>query len=810
MDDATGGVRVDFLVLGPLLVKVAGRQIVISSNNQRIVLAVLLMEAGRPVPISRLVDAIWNEAPPSTARNQVQACVSKLRKHFMEAGASKIIVTDPVGYRVCDPGESLDLRRFKNFVRSAETLAERDPAEAIRHYHAGMALWRGEAFAEIESRVIQPGALSLNEDRLAAYEACLDLELRLGRHGQVVGTLTELVARYPAHERFRAQLMLSLYRSGRQTEALEVFHTGREVKREEFGLDPGNELRALERAILAGDSVLDMPDQPPAKFVRSGASGDRWPLDGVGDLDIEPVPVPRQLPPAIADFTGRRGQLAQICRTLLPSGEDNPTRLVVLVGRGGVGKTALALQAAHAVRDAYPDGHLYAGFQHKHGSARNPSQILGGWLSTFGVAPAVVPEDIADRAAIYRSWLGGRRLLIVLDDVADAADVEPLLPGIPGCAVIVTSRKATIRLPGADRLNVGPLHSRLATHFLAKAIGVTRAAAEPTAVHGLVELCDGLPLALRIVGSKIADRPHWSVERMRGRLAYERTRLDELDLGDMSVRATLAFAHRNLRGGLRWLLARLVVLGATDFRSWVATVALDVDLDEAEDMLAELVSAQLLESRATHDGTVRYHLPDLVRLYVEEVLGRDQTVTERRLVLQRYLGCWLDLAQRAHAVVAGDESVVLHGLAPRWALPEQVIKDLLADPAGWFQDERENLRRAALLAARSGLDEMCGELVLASSPLFESGWYSTGWREVHEMALRVAEEAGNRLGTAALLYSLQKPAGQRRTPRFTKIGQNHLGRCHQVILRCGPPARHRVTHVAAETTRTGQQRRHPE
>jgi predicted ATPase len=662
-------------------------------------------------------------------------------------GAGEFIVTDPIGYRICDPGDSFDLRRFQNFVRSAKLLAEREPADAVRHYRDGLALWRGDAFADVESRVIQPCALSLNEDRLAAYEAFLDLELQLGRHAQVVGTLSELVARYPAHERFRAQLMLSLYRSGRQTEALQVFRAGREAKQEEFGLDPGPELYALEQAILAGDSVLDMAERPLATIAVSANTSERRSADPAAnhgiepDPGLEPVPIPRQLPPVVADFTGRQDELADICRTLTPVGEGGPTRVVVLVGRGGIGKTALALQAAHLVRDAYPDGHLYAEFRSKDGLARNPARILDGWLRTFGVAPTAVPEDIADRTSIYRSWLSGRRVLIVLDNVADAADVEPMLPGIPGCAVIVTSRNTTIRLAGANRLNVGPLEGRSAAQFLFRAIGWTRTAAEPAAVRGLAELCDGLPLALRIVGIKLVERPHWTIVQMSGRLADERRRIDELELDDLSVRNTLEFAQRNLVGDLRWLLTRLVVLGVIDFRSWVAAVAMDVDMNEAEDMLAELVSAQLLEARATSDKSVRYHIPDLVRLYVEESLAPGRSANERRTVLRRYVGCWLDLAKWARALMARNGAEAPRRQAASWTLPEQVVKDLLVDPAGWFQEEQENLRRTALQAARSGLDEMCRQLVLAS-PLFEFGWYSAGWREVHEVALHAEDQVG--------------------------------------------------------------------
>jgi DNA-binding SARP family transcriptional activator len=751
-----GAVDVEFLVLGPVQVNVAGRPLTIASNNQRVVLAMLLLESGRAVPVSRLVDAIWEDDPPYTARNQVQLSVSQLRKRFSRAGVSELVVTDPAGYLVGDLGGSLDLRRFQQLVSSAAADADRRPAAAVAQYRAALELWRGDAVGDIASQIVQQAAARLNESRLAAQEACVDLELRLGRQAQVVGELTELVARYPWRDRFRAQLMVSLYRSGRQADALEVARTGRKIMREELGLDPGNELRALEEAILAGDSALDPPDQSLAKIIAGGPQGELSRHAAADGPRLGPVPAPQQLPPAVAGFAGRGDLLAQIRRALVPPDgrTDGLIRLVALTGRGGTGKTALAVHAAHEIRDAFPDGILFAEFRDEGGPARNPARVLEGFLRTFGIAPAAVPDDVASRAAMYRSWLAGKRVLIVLDDVPDADQAQLLLPGTPGCAVIITSRDRMTRLPGAIRLNVGPIDERSGAELLAWAIGQGRADAESDAIRGLVALCEGLPLALRIAGSKLAERRHWTVEQMRRRLADEQRRLDELDLGGTSVRATLAFSYRSLPEELRRLLRRLSMLGATDIPYWVAAAVMDVEPYTAEDMLAELVSAQLLEARTAADGTVRYQMHDLVLIYAAEMLARDEPEAERHAVLQRYVGCWLALAERAHGLLVGGDFEILHGNAPRWTLPDGEMDKLLAEPARWFGEELENLRRTALLAARAGLDDACWDLTLTLSTVFESGGYSAGWREVHEMAKAAAENAGNRLGVAATLFSL--------------------------------------------------------
>lgn len=316
-------------------------------------------------------------------------------------------------------------------------------------------------------------------------------------------------------------------------------------------------------------------------------------------------------------------------------------RLVALTGRGGTGKTALALHAAHAVREAFPDGNLYAEFRDGGDPSGSPAGVLEGFLHTFGIASAAVPNDVAYRAAMYRSWLAGKRVLIVLDNVAEASDAELLLPGTPGCAVIVTSRGRMTSLPGPNRIEVEPLDERSSAELLAWTIGQERVGAEPDAIRGLVALCEGLPLALRVAGSKLAERPHWTVEQIRSRLADKRRRLDELDMDGTSVRATLAFSYQSLPGELRLLLRRLSMLGATDISSWVVASVMNVGLHAAEDMLADLISAQLLEARTAADGKVRYHMHDLVLIYAQEMLTRYLPEAGRQAVLRRCVGCSL-------------------------------------------------------------------------------------------------------------------------------------------------------------------------
>jgi DNA-binding SARP family transcriptional activator len=729
----------EFGLLGPLEVILDG-EVAVPTGRQQVVLAVLLLEVGRVVPVSRLVDAMWDDNPPLTAKSQVQICVSALRRILGRPG---VIVTRPPGYLMRVAEDALDLSRFELLVAKGTAAAvSPHPADAVQHLRAALALWRGPAAAGVESKIVQAAVARLNERRLTVLEQCLDLELQLGRHHELIGELTTLVAQYPLRERLRAQLMLALYRSGRQAEALESYRTARATLIEELGLEPGNDLRVLEQAILSKDNLLDL------SAGRRTAPQGRLPL----------AQAPHQLPTAIADFTGREEILDRVCAALSPAGDDaaqtRHVAVVTLSGKGGIGKTTLAIQAAHLLRDAYPDGQMFAQLQEGEGTPRSPAGILERFLSSFGVPPAAAPAALEDRVALYRSWLADRRILVILDDAVSIGQVTPLLPGSPGCAVIITSRNRLPGPPGAQQFEIGALEEYSGMELLARVIGPSRADAEQDAVRDLVRLCECLPLALRIVAAKLAQRPHWRVSQMVQRLTDERRRLDELDLEGVSVRATLSFSYAALGEQARRLLRRLSLLSAGDFASWVAAPLLDMDAVAAEDLLEDLVVSQLVEVRVTENGIARFRLHDLVRIYAVEQIAAEEPAGKRAAALRRLLGCWLFLAREAHRREYGGDFSVLHGNGERWELPADLVDALLADPIGWFQSEHAALVPAILQAAQAGLDELCWDLAMTSVTLFETGSYLDDWRETHEAALQAARSAGNRRGEAALLYSL--------------------------------------------------------
>jgi DNA-binding SARP family transcriptional activator/tetratricopeptide (TPR) repeat protein len=722
-------------VLGQLEVAGATRVVRPAAPRQRIVLAMLLLDANRPVPVDRLIDAVWDEAPPQTARSQIQICVSALRQALAEAGIDGAIISQPPGYlfRVGD-GE-LDLHEYERLVTAGKAArAAQQPGEAVEAYGRAMALWTGDALAGLDSRAIRSAAVQLTESRLAVVEELIDIRLSLGQHHELIGELMALTAEYPVRERLRAQLMTALYRDGRQAEALGVYRQTRRTFVEELGLEPGAALQDLERAILVGD-VDVVPAAAP------GAARDS-------------VPPPRLLPPDIADFTGRQKQILQIRRALVEDLVSNSRpNLVAISGKGGVGKTTLAVHIAHALAEDFPDGQLYVALRGGEARRRSPAEVLERFLRVLGVPGSVIPEGVDERAEIYRNRLAGHRMLVILDDAATYEQVLPLLPG-SGAAVIVTSRVRLTTLPGAHRVEIGVLDTMQALELIEQVIDAERVRAEPSAARALVELCGGLPLALRIAAARLAARPHWTIAQLVARLTDEHRRLDELVHGSVGIRTSIAVAYDGLDENPKRLLRRLGILDSPDFCKWVAIPLLDTDRDQAEDALESLVDVQLLDVERSDTGLVRYRFHDLIRVYARERLVAGESGQGRGAALQRVMGAWLSLAREAHRRVYGGDYTVLHGDAPDWGLPADVVDEELQDPLAWYEAERAALVAAVRQAADAGLHDICWDLAMGAVTLFEAHAYYDDWRETHEVALAATQRAGNRRGEAAMLYSL--------------------------------------------------------
>jgi DNA-binding SARP family transcriptional activator len=613
----------EFRILGPVEVWDGAQRLDLGGSKPHALLAVMLLHANQVVSTEHLIDQLWGEAPPATARNLVQGYVSRLRQALHRRGGSEtdqVLVTGPSGYLLRVGPDELDLDRFQALTLDARRATlDGDLEGAAERWCTALGLWRGPALAGAASEALQRTMVPrLEEARLVALEERLEVELGLGRHAQLVGELEALVASHRDRERLCRQLMVALYRSGRRVRALAVYRRTRQALAEELGLEPGPALQELERAILLGDPALE-PVLPAAEGTP------RWPTLPPG---------PCQLPPDVDDFTGRESAVAEV-QHLLEGERATAIVISAIAGKAGVGKTALAVRLAHQLRPHFPDGQLYVDLRGAEAQALDPAEVLAGFLRALGVEGALIAEGLEERVRQYRSRLGDRRVLVVLDNAAAEAQVRPLLPASPGCATLVTSRARLSGLEAAHPMTLDVLEADQAVALLAKLAGPGRVAAEPGAAAAIVRLCGWLPLAVRIAGARLASRPHWRLALLAERLGDEWRRLDELKAGDLEVRASVALSYHGRNQEERRLFRLLGLLVAPSFPAWAAAALLGVEAAEAEGLLERLVDAQLVEA-AGHDqaGQLRYRLHDLLRLFARERLQLEELPASQRASLK--------------------------------------------------------------------------------------------------------------------------------------------------------------------------------
>ncbi|MDS0137381.1 MULTISPECIES: BTAD domain-containing putative transcriptional regulator [unclassified Amycolatopsis] len=654
-----------FAVLGPLAVESPpGRWVVLRGERQRTLLAVLLLNAGRPVPVDVLVEALWPDGPPKSYTSNLHTYLSRLRERI----EGLRVEHGPAGYRLDVEPAELDLLVFRAAVAEGRRTA--DPVAAAGHYRRALALWRGPVLAGLHVPRLDADIARLESERLAVFEDCVDAELTAGRHGELTGELQAMITEHPLRERLAAQLMIALHRAGQQGSALEVYRRLRTTLIEELGVEPGAEARRVHAAVLRGEDPV--PRLAPAV----------WPVC--------------QLPPDIGDFTGRDTELAELTGVL---GAGIGVPVAVLSGEPGAGKSTLAVRAAHRLRPRFPDGQLYVPL-----AGRDIGEVLADLLRALGVPGPAVPDDVRARAAVFRGRLTDRRVLVVLDDAVDPEHVRTLLPGTPGCAVLVTSRRRLSGLAGAHRLALGPLSGADAAELLHRLAGA-RVDRERVEAERIITACARLPLALRIAGSRLAIRPHLRLGELAGRLEDEVRRLDELTVSDLAVRSSIALSYEALRPPAQRAFRLLGRCRLADLPAWAVTTLVD-DPDEA---VEELVEASLLEALgADQTGEGRYRMHDLVRLYAAEL---DDPVPSEGL--RTVLAATLALADEAAARL--PRTVPMPPPAPEppaQPLPDSLVERLLARPDDWFAAERANLvlligtlgpRDALLLLDRLGV-----------------------------------------------------------------------------------------------------------
>jgi DNA-binding SARP family transcriptional activator/Tfp pilus assembly protein PilF len=630
----------EFRVLGPVEFVVAGRVVPAGHPRQRCVLAVLLIEVNRTVPTEQLIDRVWGENPPNRVRNVLSGYITRLRT-VISAGETSLD-RRPGGYALsADPG-LIDLHRFRDLVTRGR--AAQDPellSEALQ-------LWRGHAFADTTSDWLVNMRATLENERLEALLRRNDLLLGRGGHAELLAGLHDLAIAHPLDERVTRQLVIALYRCGRQADALAAYAKARGLLRDELGLDPSPESQALHRQILGNDPALTAAPPPPPPAPR---------------------PVPRQLPAVTADFTGRDSELA-----LLDATGDTP--VVSIDGAAGVGKTALAVRWGRRVADRFPDGQLFVNLRgHAPGSPLSAFSALAQFLRALGVPPDQLPLEVDEAAALFRSVLAERRVLVVLDDARGPGQVRPLLPGNPGCTVVITSRNrlgGLVAKDGARRLALDVLDPQTAVDLLSRLLGAQRVAREPEAAADLARLCTHLPLALRISAANLANHPHRPIAE-HARELRAGNRLDTLQVdGDReaAVRTAFELSYAALEPDARLAFRRIGLVPGPDFTAAAVAVLLPGSAGEAARLLDTLATAHLVETAAAG----RYRCHDLLKLFAAELARTDE---DRAAALDRLLAAGLEAAGAAASVLyphmlrlpgtrPGGEVFTDHGDALAW------------------------------------------------------------------------------------------------------------------------------------------------
>lgn len=688
-----------FGVLGPVRAWRGAEQIGTGSPQQRALLAALLLREGRTATAAELIDALWGPEPPSQALAAVRTYASRLRK-ILPPG---VLVSESGGYAVRVPAEgALDLTVAQDLAAEAEkSRAAGDLCRARELLNQALGMWDGEVLAGVPGPYAETQRVRLEEWRLGLVESRLDMDLEQGCHAEAVSELTALTAAYPLRERLRELLMLALYRSGRQAEALAVYADTRRLLAEELGVDPRPGLRELQQRILQADPALAEPSSPAA----------------------EPSVVavrPAQLPASVPDFTGRASLVAELSEVLSSASEsvDAGGRVMAvsaLAGIGGVGKTTLAVHVAHRARAAFPDGQLYVDLQGAGPRPAEPETVLGSFLRALGTADSAIPDSLEERSALYRSVLDGRRVLVLLDNAKDAAQVRPLLPGTEGCAALVTSRVRMVDLAGAHLVDLDVMSPDETLALFTKIVGEERVAAEREAALDVVAACGFLPLAIRIAASRLAARRTWTVSVLAAKLADERRRLDELQAGDLAVKATFELGYGQLEPAQARAFRLLGLADGPDISLAAAAAVLDLPLEETEDLLESLVDTSLLESAAP--GRYRFH--DLVRLYARACAERDeQPPSERETAMSRLLDFYLATAAQVYAMERPGDRLVDH--LEKTGVPGLVFTDRRA-AQDWLYSEAVPILACVRQSSGGAALRRAVDLLWAAVDLAESG-----------------------------------------------------------------------------------------
>lgn len=727
--EATGGpVRsgrageLEFRLLGPLELVADGAAMPVRGIGVRCILAMLLLSANEVVPTVDLIDVLWPEGPPATARTIVHGYISRLRKVLDLADRERRteLHTAAPGYLLRVEADRIDVHRARTLVAQADGAPPVDRARLLRQ---ALELWRGPILGNCPESLRSGRCTELHELRLVALEERIDADLELGGFGDLIAELSALADAYPLRERLIGQLMRARYRAGLRADALATYHRLREQVVDELGIDPGPELTSLYERMLRDAPSLRHTSAAPASAVT-----------------------PAQLPPTAPGFAGRDAELSTLDELVAARDAGAGSVVGVLTGAPGAGKTALALRWGHRVASDFPDGQLFAalrGFDPQR-PPQQPGAVLTQFLLALGVAATAVPADLDQRTALFRSLLADRKVLVLLDDARNPDQVRPLLPGGTGSLVLVTSRRRLDGLAvreGARRIPVGELPTPSAIRLLRAAVPVESTVDDAGLVE-LAGLCGHLPLALRIAAARLTAEPQRGVPELVAELRDENRRLGELDTEDpyTSVRGAFDVSYRSLSAELSAAFRAVAVPPGQSVTPELVAAVTEKTVSVARQRLRQLAAAHLL----TEPGADRFVPHDLVRLYARERLAAELGPAERTAACHRVVDFYLSAADRARRLLkpASDGLAFADDRAPALADRSAAL--------AWFDAEWSNCLDLVATMANRGLAVACWRQVyLLHRFLLLRGHFEDG-RDMVEAALAAALAAGDPLGEASM------------------------------------------------------------
>ncbi|WP_137233490.1 BTAD domain-containing putative transcriptional regulator [Streptomyces sp. BPSDS2] len=744
----------DLLALGPLELWHGDQEHMLGSVKHRCVLAVLVHARGEPVAVDTLMERVWGDEPPPKGPATLQTYLSKLRRR-LHAAVGPLVRVDhvpPRMYRLrMNDLNDLDLVRFQRFRAEAAVAAEQGRTDwAIGLLRTAESMWRGEPLPESSGEWAASVRTRLLEDHRHVREERIRLELELGRHADLIGELRELAAESPLAEGVVGSLMLALHRSGRHSEALELYRTTHTRLREGLGMDPGAELQALHQRILEQDRDLTEP-RSAAVAVRAAAAIAPVPAAAAAAPPApSAAPVRNNLPRDTRDFTGRARELT-LLREVIAGADGYALPLAVLHGMPGIGKTALAVHAAHRLAEDYPAGQLYVDLHGFSGRRPlDPAEALALLLRAAGAdgTDGTLPDTLDGRAAAWREWTARHRVLVVLDNARDAAQVRPLLPGSAGCLAIVTSRNRLSALDGAASLLLDALSAREAAALFTRIAGTARTSRDPEALELLVDACGRHPLATTLLAGRFRHREIWDLRHLLERLAQSSDPLDELD-EEVFVSA-FRFSYAELAPGTRRLLRLLALHPGPDITAAAAAALAGTGSgpgpgggsEGVRRSIEELLDCHLLAEPALG----RYQLHDLTRAFALRMSAAEEPESARGEAVGRFLGYCLTSAHRAHRLTHPRRRALEPGQLSVYAAEFGDAQEA----AAWLDAERANLLAAARTAAAEDPDHAAlFPHVLAPSLRLWGSWAVTN--ELYGAAVEALRSRGNPLLLAQTL-----------------------------------------------------------